>query len=164
MVESSENESEVSDLRNKVMSMQITKMLQISRVAYLKNTPSWRKKNKYDSVRDTQYSWICSVICKNKRHLSSSKGVTQGMLQSFRRVTCLVNFSQLSDSIPLRVTKNSPKLGAAVVTWSHLVDYSCDKGTQIPSSDNHEEVALLVFISKSVKERKHRIYWKFCSQ
>lgn len=40
MVESSENESDVSDLRNKVMSMQIIKMLQISCVAYLKNTPS----------------------------------------------------------------------------------------------------------------------------
>lgn len=78
---------------------------------------------------NTQYSWICSVVCKNKRYLSSSKGVTQGMFQSFRRVTCLVNFSQLSDYIPLRVTKNSPKLGAAVVTISHLVDYSCDKGT-----------------------------------
>lgn len=73
-------------------------------------------------------------------------------------VPCLVNFSQLSDYIPLRVTKNSPTLGAAVVTGSHLVDYSCDKGTQISCADNHEEVALLVNISKSIKERKHRIY------
>lgn len=146
------------------MSMQITKVLQISHVAYLKNTPGWIKKISMILLQDTHIHRSVVLFAKTKDMCIHPKVSHRAYSNHLDGVPCLVNFSQLSDYIPLRVTKNSPTLGAAVVTWSHLVDYSCDKGIRISCADNHEEVALLVNISKSIKERKHRIYWKSCSQ